>query len=229
MIDLDAITTVCIDHHISEEKPADLTILDETATATATLIHRLYQEWDIPLTAPAARALYVSFLTETGSFRFSNTTPDVHRLVADLMDLGIAPHEVYSHLYESKPASALGLVGYGLANLETEGNGQLVYTMLDRAAFEKYQAIPEDADGLVNQILALATAEVAVLMYEKAVGDIKISFRAKHDADVQVVASQFGGGGHRKAAGATFQGTLTEAKEKVIPLALEAVAALAGR
>lgn len=222
-VDLEMLGTVCIDHHISEGEAADLTVLDDRACATASLIHRLYRHWDVKLEAPAARALYVSFLTETGSFRFSNTTPEVHRLVADLMDLGVAPHEVYGAIYETRPRSALGLVGYGLANLETEADGKVVYTSLDRSAFERYQAISEDADGLVNQILALDTAEVAVLLYEKAPGTVKISFRAKNDADVQKAAAAMGGGGHKKAAGATFEGSLEDARARALSLAAEAV------
>lgn len=222
-VDLEKLGTVCIDHHISEGEAADLTILDDQACATASLIHRLYRHWGVALAAPAARALYVSFLTETGSFRFSNTTPEVHRLVADLMELGVAPHEIYGKIYETKPRSALGLVGHGLANLETEADGKVVYTTLERAVFDRYQAISEDADGLVNQILALETAEVAVLLYEKAPGTVKISFRAKNDADVQKAAAAMGGGGHKKAAGATFMGSLEDACTQAVSLATEAV------
>lgn len=225
-VDLDRLGTVCIDHHISEGQPADLTILDEGATATASLIHQIYQRLGVALGAPAARALYVAFLTETGSFRFSNTTPEVHRLVADLLDLGLEPHRIYGELYETKPQSALGLVGHGLANLATEAGGKVVYTSLGRDDFERYGAVPEDADGLVNQILALRGAEVAILLYEKAGGDVKISFRAKNDADVQALASQLGGGGHRKAAGATWTGSIADARARVLPLAAAAVAGL---
>lgn len=222
-VDLDELGTVCIDHHISEGEAADLTILDDKACATASLIARLYRHWGVELTAPAARALYVSFLTETGSFRFSNTTPEVHRLVADLMDLGIAPHEIYGSIYETKPRSALGLVGHGLAHLDTVEEGKVVFTSLERSVFERYEAISEDADGLVNQILALETAEVAVLLYEKAPGTVKISFRAKNDANVQKAAAAMGGGGHTKAAGATFEGSLEDARARALSLAAEAV------
>jgi len=226
-VDLERLGTVVIDHHLGEGTRTDVAIVDQAATATATLIHRMYEIWDVPLEAPAAQALYVAFLTETGSFRFSNTTPEVHRTVAQLLDFGLEPHRIYGALYESKPQSALGLVGHGLANLQTEEDGRLVFTALDRACFERYQAVPEDADGLVNQILALETAEVALLLYEKSDGDVKITFRSKNDADVQVVAAQLGGGGHRKAAGATFRGSLDEARLKAVELARQAVRELA--
>jgi phosphoesterase RecJ-like protein len=226
-LDLDRLGTVVIDHHLGKGLDADVVIVDRDATATATLIAQMYQEWKIPLALAPARALYVALLTETGSFRFSNTHPGVHRLVADLLEFGLAPHEVYGQLFETKPASAMGLVGYGLAHMATEAEGKVVYTVLDRATFEQYQAIPEDADGLVNQLLALETAEVALLLYEKNPGDVKISFRAKNDADVQVLAAKLGGGGHRKAAGATFQGELAEAKAVAVELAVEAVEKLA--
>lgn len=225
-VDMQTVSTVVIDHHLGGRQQADVAIVDEAATATASLIHELYGFFGVPVTGPAARALYVALLTETGSFRFSNTSPGVHRLVAELMEHGLEPHRIYSQLYESKPASALGLVGHGLANIAMEEDGRVVYTTLDRATFERYAAIPEDADGLVNQILALETAEVAVLLYEKAVGDVKISFRAKNDADVQTLAAELGGGGHRKAAGATFHGSLEDARTRAVELARKAVRGL---
>lgn len=222
-VDLDRMATVCIDHHISEEDPAELTILDETATATASLIYQMYQAYGLELGKPEATALYVSLMTETGSFRFSNTDAEVHRVVADLMETGVPPHDVYVALYENKPKSALSLVGFGLANLETRAGGKVVYTALAREAFDRYGACNEDADGLVNQILALDGAEVAVLLYERAPGVVKVSFRAKNDVDVQKLAAALGGGGHRKAAGATFEGALADAVEKVLELAVPAV------
>lgn len=225
-LDLEGLGTVVIDHHLGDGHQADVNLVDPQATATATLIRELFRVWDVPLAQAPARALYVALLTETGSFRFSNTTPLVHRTVAELLDFDLAPHEVYGQLYETKPASALGLVGHGLAHLDTEAEGKVVFTCLDRATFDRYQAIPEDADGLVNQILALETAEVAVLLYEKKPGEVKISFRSKNDADVQALAASLGGGGHRKAAGATFLGSLDEARERVLPLARQAVESL---
>jgi phosphoesterase RecJ-like protein len=168
-------------------------------------------------------ALYVALMTETGSFRFSNTTPDVHRLVADLMDTGIQPHEVYSRLYENKPGSALGLTGWGLANMQVAADGKIVYTVVGREVFDRYQAVAEDADGLVNQILALETAEIAILVYDRGGGEVKVSFRAKNDADVQVLASKLGGGGHRKAAGATLRDDLDAVAKRVVGLAEAAV------
>lgn len=226
-VDLDSKATVCFDHHISDQDPAALTILDETATATASLIYRLYQALDEPVTLPAARALYVALMTETGSFRFSNTDPEVHRVVADLMETGLKPHEVYIEIYENRAPAALRITGHGLAGFETAAEGKVVLTKLPFTLFEELGACSEDADGLVNQILALETAEVAILAYEKAPGTVKLSFRAKHDADVQVVAAQFGGGGHRKAAGATVEGAVDEVAARAVAAAVEAVQDLA--
>lgn len=217
------LSTVCIDHHIPQGDPAELTLLEVGATATATLIHRLFEHFGVPLDRPAARALYVSFLTETGSFRFSNTDPAVHRVVAELMEFDLEPHRIYASIYESKSRSALGLNGRALSRLTEHLGGTLVHTTLPFSDFEELKAVPEDADGLVNQILSLDTAEMAALLYEKSPGDVKISLRAKNDVDVQKVAAQLGGGGHRKAAGATFHGTLAEAEKAVLDLAVEAV------
>lgn len=212
---------VILDHHVPKGSVAgvEVLVLDEKASATANLIHALYRLMDVEIQPPAARALYVAFVTETGSFRFSNTNPELLRIVADLLEKGVRTDKVYQQLWERKPLSALGLVGHGLANLRTASGGRVVFTSLDAAAFDRYGAVPEDADGLVNQILALDGAEVAIVAYVKvSTGEIKMSFRSKNDVDVQKVAATFGGGGHRKAAGATAHGEL----EKVCAQAVEA-------
>ncbi len=224
-LDLKKASTVCIDHHVSSEDPAEITILDERATATATLVHRLFQEWGVPIGKPEATALYVALMTETGSFRFSNTDPMVHRTVADLLAAGVVPDRVYRTLYEEKPLSALRLTGHGYRTMRIEADGAVVVTSLGKATFQEFGAEPEDADGLVNQILALKGAQVAILVYERPQGGIKVSFRSKHDVDVQKLAARLGGGGHRKAAGATLDTTLEEAVEQVVGLAVAAVSA----
>ena len=208
-----------LDHHPVLSCPADLSINDTTAAAVGEIVHTLVRRLEGTLTREMAVPLYVSLLTDTGSFKYSNTTIHTHRLVGEFLSLGVKPYDVYTRVYEGAPVSRLRLLGEALGRMKVEPEAQLAWTSLSRGAYAASGASEEDSEGIIDQLRSLAGIEVAVLFKEVEPGVVKVSMRSKAVADVNAVARQFGGGGHARAAGMTIKAPLAEVEAKVLPVA----------
>jgi len=204
-----------IDHHWGNEGFGSPRLVNPEASATAELIYDLIEFLHVPIAPEIATNLYTGILSDTGGFRFANTSARTLRVAARLVEHGARAAEVAESLYATKTAPSLRILGLALASLETKSGGRIGAMTISRAMFEDAGATPEDADGIVQYAKALAGAKVGVLIQEIAPGEIRASLRSDGTVDVNEVASRFGGGGHRNAAGLRVRGSLGVVKEDI--------------
>ena len=217
-------TVLVIDHHLPSEEPIQgMTLQDETACATGELIHdfMVVAGLDRPWPQDIARAIYTAVLTDTGSFRFSNTTARAHAVAGDLIAQGVNPEQVYRAVYASVPLRRVRLLERALARLQVDAELPITWITLDREAMESTGTGSEDLDGIVEQARMVEGTEVAILFRETADGSTKVSLRSSGLANVNAIARAFGGGGHAKASGAL----IPESPAAVVPQVLEATRA----
>ncbi len=215
--------TIIIDHHAvasSIMQAADV-LIDPRASASAELVYDVLVQTGTPLLQRTAIALYVGLVTDTGSFRYSNATPHAHRLAAELIEAGVEPEALYAPLYGNLTDLELGVLEVALARLERDAQHGIVWTCLsaDVPALDGYELV-------IDHLRNLQGAHVAVLLRDLGDGSVKASLRSNGAADVAEVARVFGGGGHRKAAGAWVHGALSEVAERIIEACREAVTAV---
>jgi phosphoesterase RecJ-like protein len=209
-----------IDHHIASEDPAsDVMLTDVTACATGELVYDLACALGFDITPPIAQALYAAILTDTGGFRFSNTTPRCHAMAADLLSVGVDPEEMYVRVYASSPAGRVRLLAEVLSTLGVDETHGLAWLSLNAGSLEKYGVRQEDLDGIVEHARSIAGTRMAIFLRDLGYGKVKASFRSTGSVDVNRFARQFGGGGHAKASGALIPGSLEEVRERVIAAA----------
>jgi phosphoesterase RecJ-like protein len=208
---------VCIDHHVSPGTlPDGPRLVAPEATATAELVFDLATTLGWPLSADAARALYVGLLTDTGGFRFSNTTARALRVAATLLEHGVNPESIYEAVYASAPEGRVRLLAEVLQTLVVEPGLGLAWVTVPSGALERHGATPDDLDGIVEYARSIAGVRLALLFRQIANGRIKVSFRSMGEVDSAALAQRFGGGGHHKAAGASLAGSLGQAQETVL-------------
>ena len=216
-----------IDHHIASDDPAgEIVFTDVTACATGELVYDLACVLDLEITPEVARALYTAILTDTGGFRFSNTTPRCHAIAADLLHAGVGPEEMYLRIYASAPPGRVRLLGEVLDSLGVDEQRGVAWLSMNAGALEKYDVRQEDLDGIVEYARSVAGTRLALFFRDLGYGKVKVSFRSTGEVDVNAFARQFGGGGHAKAAGALISGSLGEVRDKVIAAAQRYLAPL---
>ena len=217
--------TVVIDHHQPGAQPiGGISLRDPAAAATGELIYDLVLAANGPWTEQVALGIYVAILTDTGSFRFSNTTPGTHIMAADLINRGVDSEDVYSRIYGRARLRKYQLLGAALETLENDEEFGIAWMTIPAGAYEALGATTEDVEGMVDIPRSIIGNKVALLFSKAATGAIKISFRSSGQLDVNQLARQFGGGGHMKASGAMLEGPLERAIEKVLMAAREMIA-----
>ena len=209
-------TRVVIDHHVSGDDLGALTFKNPEAEATGRLVIEVADALGVELSPEMAQPLFAALATDTGWFRFSSTSSTTLRLAARLIDAGAQPEKLYKDLYENNTLARLRLVGRTMARIQTELNGRLIYTAIEMADFQAVDGHPADSEDIINTTLSVCGTEAAVLMVEQPSGGFKVSFRSRCGVDCAAIAAQFGGGGHRKAAGAFLEGSLDEVRTRVL-------------
>jgi phosphoesterase RecJ-like protein len=210
----------CIDHHVSPGTlPAGPRLVAPEATATAELVFDLAMALDWPLTTEAARALYVGILTDTGGFRFSNTSARALRVAAALLEHGVEPESIYEAVYASAPEGRVRLLAEVLQTLVVEPERGLAWVTVPAGALERHGVTPDDLDGIVEHARSIAGVRLALLFRQIANGRIKVSFRSMGSVDAAALAQGFGGGGHHKAAGASLEGSVADVQARVLAAA----------
>ncbi len=206
-------TKLLVDHHIEPESFADLMIWDTKAAATAQLIYEIIRQIDGPeiIDIQMAECLYAGIMTDTGSFRHGNTTPEVHLAVADLMRTGVEINKVHRMIFDNSPLLRMKLLGHVLSDrLHVLPEFRTSYMILTADELEKYKSSVGDTDGIVNYGLQIENVVMTALFIERK-GEVKISFRSFGEFSVRDLASaHFNGGGHRNAAGGRSTLTLEE-------------------
>ena len=208
---------VNIDHHASNSQFGDLNWVDENASSTGEMIYSLlFQEMGLPLSREAAISLYTAILMDTGSFRFSNTTPKSLLVAASLIKTGIAPDQIASHLYEQRTLGQLHVLGEMLSGIQVEEGGRIAWGVITQQMLSQGRISLEETEGFVNYPRSVGGVEVAAIFKEADLRRYRVSLRSKGSVDVGKVASAFSGGGHHNAAGCTVAGDLNEVRKKVL-------------
>ncbi len=214
------VPVACVDHHTSNgHLPPGPRLTDSAASATGELIHDLARVAGWPLNREAARAIYVALLTDTGGFRFSNTTPRALQVAAHLLEHGLDPEEIYSRVYSSEPEGRVRLLAEVLDTLVVEIPPGLAWITVPPGALERHNVTPDDLEGVVEYPRSIRGVQLALLFRPLANSRVKVSFRSLGDVDSAALAERFGGGGHRKAAGASIEGSIADVQETVLAAA----------
>lgn len=207
----------CLDHHLKDAPQGfDLECADPSASSSAELVFDLVaSRLERPLPLVMVAALYTGLVDDTGNFRFSNTTPKVHRMAADLLEDGADPSGIYQRLYHQNRPERLRLFGRAFASIRILGEGRYGCLTLSQEDLKACGASHDDMEGLVNEPLKLQGVEVAALIHELPEGPIKVSLRSRGLVDVNTVCKIFNGGGHRLASGAKLDGPLDRVQTMV--------------
>lgn len=217
---------ICIDHHVGEDDLGTEFFKDTSAEATGHLVAKVAKHMKVTVTKQMATALYAAIATDTGWFRFSSTTPDTYRIIAELVDAGAVPSQIYSDLYERDTLGRIRLRGRILSRTMSELDGKLVFTHVLKEDFAETGALPPDTEDAINLTLAIGGAKVAVIFVEQLAGGFKLSFRSRCPVDCNMLAREYGGGGHKAAAGAFLEGSLNDVQARVLPRVREAILSL---
>lgn len=205
-----------VDHHIAgDEDFGDIKVIDTTAGAAAQIVYRLLREvgWDI--TTEIATALYTGIVTDTGRFQYGATSPEIHRITAQLLEAGVAPPTIGRHVYEESPFGYLHVAGSVLRRAEIDVDHRIVWSVLYREDLARESLRYEDADGLIDLIRIAEESDVACLLREIGDDQFKGSLRSRGRVDVSALAAGFGGGGHRNAAGFVATGSAESIMAKI--------------
>ncbi len=199
-----------VDHHHDNTRFGTVNLVDPDASCTAEIVWRLARELGAELTPGIADAMYVGLVTDTGRFSYENTSPESHRMAAELIDAGVDPHLVYRRLYEDLPFRRLQLLQRALASVQRYDEGAITLASLTRGDFEATDALETDSEGIVDHMRAVEGTAVAVLVRDLLAEDRrglrKVSLRATDGrVDVSQIARVLGGGGHPQAAGFTTE------------------------
>jgi phosphoesterase RecJ-like protein len=214
----DQVKILNIDHHATNDHFGTVNVVIPDSAATVEIlfdwIEGLQINWDQEL----AMMIYTGLLTDTGGFRYSNTTPKLLRQAAQLLEVGIEAHRITDVVLETTTMEQLQLLQVALSTLKRSEDGLVAWMTLQLTDMKQYNATSEDLDGIVNYARNIAGVDVGILFREEGEQTVKVSFRSRARADVATVAKSIGGGGHARAAGCTYQGTIEEAQAEILPL-----------
>jgi len=207
---------VNIDHHVSNIKFGKVNWVDAKVSSCGEMVYTLFKEMDCKIDKDIATNLYITILTDTGSFRYSNTTSQTHRIAGELIEHGLDVSAIQSKIYERRGANEIKLLGLALSDLRVGQDGKIAYIAVTRNMAKERNIELKGTEEFVNFPRSIDGVEVALFFREEKNGSIHISFRSKSDIDVNKIASIFGGGGHAKASGCLIKGGMDEVKEKVL-------------
>ncbi|MDH5235076.1 MAG: bifunctional oligoribonuclease/PAP phosphatase NrnA [Gemmatimonadota bacterium] len=206
-----------IDHHLPGDEPPGATMLSDTAAcATAELVFDLARECGLTITTPIAKSLYTALVTDTGGFRFGNTSPRCLAVAAELLSAGVDPEQMYKRIYASVPLGRLHLLRDALDTLEVDMAHGMAWVSVAAGALEKHGVSSEDLDGVVEHPRSIAGVRLAMLFRDLGHGKVKVSFRSVAGVNVNTLARAFGGGGHARASGALIAGDLPGVTARVL-------------
>lgn len=212
----DADMTVNIDHHPTNTYFAQLNLVNTNSAAVGEMIYRLLKKMEINLDRDMATCLYVAIATDTGGFRYGNTTTVTHQITADLINNGVDVSYISQTVFETVSLPKVKLMGKAIENLELFENGKLAVIKITDDLLRSVGAKEEDCEGIVNIGRNIEGVEVAVAIRERPGGELKINFRSKNYVDVSAIANRHSGGGHKRAAGCTIKGDINYVKEMLI-------------
>ncbi|MEW5819761.1 MAG: bifunctional oligoribonuclease/PAP phosphatase NrnA [Cyanobacteriota bacterium] len=196
--------TAVIDHHETNPLFANINLVADDASATGEIVYDLMETLDATLTKDIAIYLYTAILTDTGGFKFSNTSAKAFSVCSKLIATGIKPQEIYRLCYENRPIEMVKLHAHCVENVQLSQDKKIAWSILTRNTMNNFKAFDEHTDGIVELIRSINTVEIAILFKETKDGSLKVSFRSKN-YDICSIAKEFNGGGHKLAAGCTIK------------------------
>lgn len=210
---------VNVDHHAGNTRFGDLNWVDPQASSAGEMVLRLIRAMDMPISPDVAANLYAAILTDTGGFRYSNTTAASLRAAADLVDAGAVPEVIARGFSARRVVGEWRLLGEVLAGMQTSADGRLAWIEVTAAACRRAGVDMEAAEEFIQYPREVAGVRIALAFKELSADEIRVSFRSSGSLDVAALAGKFGGGGHRNAAGCTVRGGMAAAKIAVLAAA----------
>lgn len=214
-----------IDHHESNERFGAINIVDPHRPATGELLFELFRRAGWPVTPAIADNLFVAISTDTGSFRYRNTTARTFEVAAELSRLGARIGDLSLACYGSFPLRRTRLLKETLQDLTLDCGDRLAFYRITQEMYARTGARPEDTEGMIENVISTEGVDLAIVFEERKNGTVKMSFRSKGAVNVNEVARRFGGGGHPQAAGAELPGSIANVQEQVLPAARAALGA----
>lgn len=215
-----------IDHHTTNTFFGDFQLVETSACATSEILYRLIKEMGVPITTEIATLIYTGILTDTGSFRFSNTNRAAFAICEEMVMLGVDPYNIAKHVYGTYSLGRIKLLNLALDSIEISRNGKLSLMTLTHDMFDETGTHPEDVDGMINYAKRIEDVKIAVLIQEDSNSSAQqnhnmfhVGLRSDGTIDVAQIASAFGGGGHSNAAGFSIESTLSDLKSQIFGLA----------
>lgn len=205
-----------IDHHQSSDDLGAVMIKDTAAEAAGRLILEAIDALGVTLTSTMAIPLFTAIATDTGWFRFPSVTSATYQAIARLVDAGAHPSTIYQTLYDRNTPGRIQLQGRILQTLTLEAGDRVAFGWATEADFAETGATQADTEDVVNRLLSIEGVEIAAMFAHMDTGLVKVSLRSRSAADVRPVAEHFGGGGHAKAAGVRYRGTIEEARAAML-------------
>jgi phosphoesterase RecJ-like protein len=207
---VDRANVLDIDHHLGNTRFGALNYVLEKECSTGTCVLKLLQAMDAPVTAEIATCLLTTIMTDTGGYMHSNTTAEVLRTSAWLVDRGANQEEITEKIFANKRFAAIGLLGEALATARLEEDGKFCWSIVDEAMLARHSADGEDTEEIVQHLRSVEGVDVAAL-FKAYEGDVRASLRGNGRVNVQSAAGRLGGGGHHRASGFTFEGSVEDA------------------
>jgi phosphoesterase RecJ-like protein len=211
---LEGRSLINIDHHVSSRNFGVINWIDASACAVAAMVYRLAIAAQVEITPSMATCLYAAILSDTGSFNYASTNAESFAIAHDLTRRGASPSQIARDLYHSNPLSKVRILSTALNALQVSGN--LAWSWVTLNDLGRADAIPEDCEGIVGNLIAINGVEAAFFLREQLDGFFRLSLRSKGKIDVAAVAEGFGGGGHKTASGCTMHGPLHMAVDRLL-------------
>jgi phosphoesterase RecJ-like protein len=213
-----------IDHHAGNRSYGALNWHDESAAACGEMVFDLIQALGVPLSLEIATHIYLAILTDTGSFHHSHITPRTFDICRQTVEAGVEPATMARRVFDSNSFGKLKLIGALLDSMELLDEGRVAVLHMDDGMLEACGCTNNDTEGLINLPLTAREIQAVVFFKSGPDGEMRVSMRSKYDVDVRRVANEFGGGGHKNAAGFTVTGSLESVRGHILDRLVEAVA-----
>jgi len=205
-----------IDHHVSNTQFGTLNYVDATAAATGEMVFQIIKQLQVVIDRAIAAALFTAIATDTGSFRYANTSVQTHRIIAELLTTGIENHRIMTRLFETRSLAETKLLAQALNTLEVTADGKIAWMTVTREMLTMMQEGNDSTEGIINYARAIEGVEVGILFRDLGDGRVKVSLRSQDQVNVDEIAAQFGGGGHAKAAGCILTGDIAAAQQQLL-------------
>ena len=220
---LDRGFVINIDHHLGNTMYGALNWFDLSAAACGEMVFDLIRELGVPLTREIATHVYVTILTDTGSFHYSSISPKTFDICRQCMEAGVDPPAIARSIFDSNSLGRLKLFGAVLSRMELDDTGRLATIVVDRRLAAACDGTYEDTEGVINLPLTVKEIQAVVFFKENGPNDWRISMRSKGDIDINIVAKRFGGGGHKNASGCSARGRFEDLTQQFSELILEQI------